>query len=174
MPKRASSVGRGQTCIERGSWGKSGGLSTGRTTTGTGQKEDGEEREEGGGAGEGGLDAHWPRCNRTMDGTSHHRPGHQTKSEKVLKYSGYSLRQSDDGATNGTTLWLGGQIMSAYLPTMKKTRPGKAIELGSGIGLSAYGVSSLFSPSLLSLTHFQTHSRFARLGCRGNRPPERH
>ena len=96
----------------------------------------GGEGEEGGGAGEGGLDAHWPRCNRTMDGPSLHRPAHLTKSEKVLTYSGYSLRQSDDGATNGTTLWLGGQILSAYLPTLK-TRPGKAIELGSGIGLSA-------------------------------------
>ncbi|KAF9652829.1 hypothetical protein BDM02DRAFT_3160237 [Thelephora ganbajun] len=77
-----------------------------------------------------------------MDRTSQHRPAHQTKSEKILKYSGYSLRQSDDGVTNGTTLWLGGQILSAYLPTLK-TRPGKAIELGSGIGLSALTLASL-------------------------------
>ena len=95
--------------------------------------------------GEGGLDAHWPRCNRTMDGTSQHRPAHQTKSEKILRYSGYSLRQSDDGTTNGTTLWLGGQILSAYLPTLR-ARAGKAIELGSGIGLSACGVSLLQPP----------------------------
>ena len=136
------------------------------------RKEDSEEREQGGGAGEVGLDARWPRCNRTMDGTNQHRPAHQTKSEKILKYSGYSLRQSDDGATNGTTLWLGGQILSAYLPTLK-TRPGKAIELGSGIGLSACGLSSL--PALsVPLTHFQTHSRFTWLGCRSNRPPERY
>ena len=39
-------------------WGKSGGLSTGRTATGTEEREGREEREEGGGAGEGGLDAH--------------------------------------------------------------------------------------------------------------------
>ena len=42
-------------------WGKTGGLSTGRTATGTEEREgreEGEEREEGGGAGEGGLDAH--------------------------------------------------------------------------------------------------------------------
>ena len=78
-----------------------------------------------------------------MDGTAQHRPAHQTKSEKILTYSGYSLHQSDDGATNGTTLWLGGQILSAYLPTLKlKRRPGKAIELGSGIGLSACDVST--------------------------------
>ncbi|KAF9792721.1 hypothetical protein BJ322DRAFT_996726 [Thelephora terrestris] len=77
-----------------------------------------------------------------MDGTGQHRPAHETKSEKILKYSGYSLRQSDDGTTNGTTLWLGGQILSAYLPTLK-TRPGKAIELGAGIGLSALTLASL-------------------------------
>ena len=90
-----------------------------------------------------------------MDGTSEHRPAHQTKSEKNLKYSGYSLRQSDDGATNGTTLWLGGQILSTYLPTLKlKRQPGKAIELGSGIGLSACEVStpsaSVRSPDALA------------------------
>ena len=118
----------------------------------------------------GGLDAHWPRCNRTMDGTGQHRPAHHTKSEKTLRYSGYSLRQSDDGVTNGTTLWLGGQILSAYLPTLK-TRPGKAIELGSGIGLSACDISSSTASSAL-LTRFQTHSRFTWLGCRSNRPPE--
>jgi len=166
------SASRGQTFIERGSGDKSARSSTGRATTGTGQREDTEERGEGGGGGEGGLDAHLPRCNRTMDGTGQHRPAHQTKSEKTLKYSGYSLRQSDDGVTNGTTLWLGGQILSAYLPTLK-TRPGKAVELGSGIGLSAYGISS--PPALPApLTRFQTHSRFTWLGRRGNRPPDRH
>jgi hypothetical protein len=149
------------------------GLSTGGAATATEQKEESEEREEGGGAGEGGLDAHWPRCNRTMDGTSQHRPAHQTKSEKVLKYSGYSLCQSDDGTTNGTTLWLGGQILSAYLPTLK-TRPGKAIELGSGIGLSACDTLDRLQPLSALLTRFQTHSRFAWLGCGSNRPPERH
>jgi len=163
-------VGRDKTSVEQGSGEKPRGCRrTGRRRRG--DKGGAEEREEGG-AGEGGLDAHSPRCNRTMDGTSQHRPAHQTKSEKILKYSGYSLRQSDDGVTNGTTLWLGGQILSAYLPTLK-IRPGKAIELGSGVGLSACDISS---PSALSapLTRFQTHSRFTRLGCCGNRPPKRH
>lgn len=147
-------------------------LSTGCATTTTEQKDDGEERERGR-TGEGGLDAHLPRCNRTMDGTTHHRPAHQTKSEKILRYSGYSLCQSDDGATNGTTLWLGGQILSAYLPTLR-TGPGKAIELGSGIGLSACDASLPPALSSTPLTRSQTHSRFAGLGRCGDRPPKCH
>lgn len=148
---------KAQPGVERGSFpalskrssrGKIVELSTERTTTTAEQKEDGEERKEGG-TGEGGLDAHLPRCNRTMNGSSQHRPAHQTKSEKILEYSGYSLCQSDDGVTNGTTLWLGGQILSAYLPTLRMG-PGKAIELGSGIGLSACDISfNGFRPSPL-------------------------
>ncbi|KZT11232.1 uncharacterized protein LAESUDRAFT_642221, partial [Laetiporus sulphureus 93-53] len=49
----------------------------------------------------------------------------------------------DDGSTNGTALWLGAQCLSMYLLDILRAKPRadgqrrRAIELGSGIGLSA-------------------------------------
>lgn len=64
-------------------------------------------------------------------------PAHATKHLSVLQYNSFTLVQTDDGKSNGTALWLGAQVLSAYLSTLSVS-PGRAIELGSGIGLSAY------------------------------------
>ena len=83
------------------------------------------------------------------------RPAHETKHVPLLQYPFRShifhLVQLDNGATNGTGLWLGAQCMSLYLSDLLKNksststsgpfagakRRNRAIELGSGIGLSA-------------------------------------
>lgn len=71
------------------------------------------------------------------------QPASETKHLQQLPYEfnahTFLLHQRDaHGLTNGTTLWLGGQVLSYYLASIlirdeKKT----AIELGSGIGLTA-------------------------------------
>lgn len=69
-------------------------------------------------------------------------PAHDTKHLKSLVYPPFVLAQSNDGHSNGTALWLGGQILSFYLtqhlkpPAPGQTRP-RAVELGSGVGLTA-------------------------------------
>lgn len=71
-------------------------------------------------------------------------PAHQTKhlpslAHPILGHT-FHLTQSDDGHSNGTALWLGAQILSLYLPKLpvpKQRRP-RAVELGSGVGLTAY------------------------------------
>ena len=79
------------------------------------------------------------------------RPAHETKHIPELEYpflaSSFRLAQLDNGVSNGTALWLGAQCLSIYLahlygtkhraPTQQARRP-RVIELGSGIGLSAY------------------------------------
>ncbi|KAG9318784.1 hypothetical protein JVU11DRAFT_884 [Chiua virens] len=79
-------------------------------------------------------------------------PAHNTKHIRSLKYTHLSqtfhLTQSDDGRSNGTALWLGGQILSLYLayhlkPTAHKQPRPRAIELGSGVGLTALVLSAL-------------------------------
>ncbi|KAJ6630743.1 hypothetical protein B0H10DRAFT_1982685, partial [Mycena sp. CBHHK59/15] len=56
----------------------------------------------------------------------------------------FQLLQSDDGVSNGTGLWLGAQCLSAYLAYSGVVKSGmKAIELGSGIGLTALVLSHL-------------------------------
>ena len=81
------------------------------------------------------------------------RPAHETKHIPLLDYPFrnyvFHLAQLDNGATNGTGLWLGAQCLSLYLSdTLKYKSPSsptgpssrarpRAIELGSGIGLSA-------------------------------------
>lgn len=68
-------------------------------------------------------------------------PAHQTKHLPTLTYPfngcTFHLHQSSDGTSNGTALWLGAQVLSAYAAST--IRPGrlKAVELGSGIGLTA-------------------------------------
>ncbi|KAJ3483343.1 hypothetical protein NLI96_g6378 [Meripilus lineatus] len=91
-------------------------------------------------------------------------PAHKTKHIHHLQYpfrnTSFHLAQLDNGLTNGTGLWLGGQCLSVYLahiygrkqhqhdqqtvsPHMQKNHRPRAIELGSGIGLSALALSSL-------------------------------
>lgn len=72
-------------------------------------------------------------------------PAHQTKHLSVLEHPirslpTFSLRQSNDGATTGSGLWLGAQVLAAYLlhthrPQKQGARP-RAIELGAGVGLT--------------------------------------
>ena len=79
------------------------------------------------------------------------RPAHETKHVPLLDHPFrdrvFHLTQLDNGATNGTGLWLGAQCLSLFLSDALKSknsptalagacRP-RAIELGSGIGLSA-------------------------------------
>lgn len=75
-------------------------------------------------------------------------PAHSTKHLKTLKYPInhdliLDLSQLDDGNSNGTGLWLSAQCLSLYLAashngrSRSAARP-KAVELGSGIGLTAY------------------------------------
>ncbi|KAI8998522.1 hypothetical protein BD414DRAFT_575041 [Trametes punicea] len=93
------------------------------------------------------------------------RPAHETKHLSVLDYPfrahRFHLAQLDNGVTNGTALWLGAQCLSLYLadnhlkhkPSSSPSaasaalpsggkRP-RAIELGSGIGLSALALASM-------------------------------
>ncbi|KAK9894515.1 hypothetical protein P389DRAFT_197804 [Cystobasidium minutum MCA 4210] len=81
-------------------------------------------------------------------------PAYDTKHFKILHYDltlpgtvpkqdlHLELTQDDAvGSTTGTTLWLGGQVLAAYLLSIKKsTKNGlkpKAIDLGSGIGYTS-------------------------------------
>lgn len=77
------------------------------------------------------------------------QPAHLTKHIPVLEYSLNStvflLSQLSDGVSNGTALWLGGQCLAMYFVQMHNKfkpsnlqRPPRVIELGSGIGLTAY------------------------------------
>ncbi|KAI0797884.1 hypothetical protein C8Q75DRAFT_739968 [Abortiporus biennis] len=78
-------------------------------------------------------------------------PAHYTKHLSQLQYpfrqSTFYLTQLDNGQTNGSALWLGAQCLSCYLADVlaKKSftsRP-KAIELGSGIGLTSLVMATL-------------------------------
>ncbi|KAI0673098.1 hypothetical protein C8Q78DRAFT_969837 [Trametes maxima] len=89
------------------------------------------------------------------------RPAHETKHIPILDYPFRALRfhlaQLDDGATNGSALWLGAQCLSLFLADNHKlnkpslsthglsapARRPRAIELGSGIGLSALALASM-------------------------------
>ncbi|KAJ7343542.1 hypothetical protein DFH08DRAFT_872992 [Mycena albidolilacea] len=75
-------------------------------------------------------------------------PASLTKHEKLLACpiadSVFSLAQSQDGISNGTGLWLGAQCLSAYLTYSGVVKPGThAVELGSGIGLTALSLARL-------------------------------
>ncbi|TFY60280.1 hypothetical protein EVJ58_g5252 [Rhodofomes roseus] len=80
------------------------------------------------------------------------RPAHSTKHLALLRYPFrdlvFHLAQRDDGLTNGTALWLGAQCLSLYLADALRlkappARRLRAIELGSGIGLSALALCSM-------------------------------
>lgn len=73
------------------------------------------------------------------------QPAHKTKHCSFLDYqfnhSHFQLAQLDNGISNGTALWLGAQCLSYYLAEnhAKYRQPEmSAIELGSGIGLTAW------------------------------------
>jgi len=64
-------------------------------------------------------------------------PAHCTKHISLLDHTDFVLEQRADGVSNGTALWLAGQVLAFYLQEHHCTRPGRAIELGSGTGLTA-------------------------------------
>jgi len=71
-------------------------------------------------------------------------PAFYSKHKPLLSTSfGLYLAQNDQGISNGTCLWLGGQVLAHYLAqTHARFRPPasfvpRAIELGSGIGMTA-------------------------------------
>ena len=68
-------------------------------------------------------------------------PAHQTKHLPTLTYPfngcTFLLAQSSDGTSNGTALWLGAQLLSVYAASALDARRPKAVELGSGVGLTA-------------------------------------
>lgn len=81
--------------------------------------------------------------------SSESQPAHLTKHIPVLEYpfnsTVFLLSQLSNGVSNGTALWLGGQCLAMYLAQVHtKFKPSnlqrlpKAIELGSGIGLTTY------------------------------------
>ncbi|QRW14648.1 methyltransferase domain protein [Ceratobasidium sp. AG-Ba] len=77
------------------------------------------------------------------------QPAHHTKHLPILalpfRAHTFTLAQADDGVSNGTALWLPGQVLSALiasLPAPKSARP-RALELGSGIGFTALVLASL-------------------------------
>lgn len=89
-------------------------------------------------------------------------PAHRTKDVPVLSYHlseclTFYLAQQTDGLSNGTALWLGAQILSLFLldaaPRIRRSRidpqlqhgvvKPRAIELGSGVGLTAYVLRKL-------------------------------
>ncbi|KZP24794.1 hypothetical protein FIBSPDRAFT_734942 [Athelia psychrophila] len=83
-------------------------------------------------------------------------PAHHTKHLQILDYplnaaQTIRLTQLDDGKSNGTALWLGGQCLSLYLaehirsiaPRYSSGARPKALDLGSGIGLTPLTLASL-------------------------------
>lgn len=82
-------------------------------------------------------------------------PAHKTKHEPILQYPVLptslvlSLAQSDTAQdTTGTTLWLGAQVLAAYLSDTYACRPRRtpaprAVDLGAGVGLTAHVLAAL-------------------------------
>ncbi|KAF9453217.1 hypothetical protein P691DRAFT_793026 [Macrolepiota fuliginosa MF-IS2] len=80
-------------------------------------------------------------------------PAHATKHLPVLPYTFgdtiFHLSQLQNGVSNGTALWLGGQCLAVYLAESHARYKSsqhpcpRALELGSGIGLTALSLSSL-------------------------------
>lgn len=109
------------------------------------------------------ADASWQPASTSMAAL----PAQHTKHLNSLHYrfldNDFHLAQRDDGISNGTALWLGGQLMAAFLSQTFATRRTprlRAIELGAGIGLTSfvllypcilYYTSSAFSLVLSSI-----------------------
>ncbi|CAE6418560.1 unnamed protein product [Rhizoctonia solani] len=76
-------------------------------------------------------------------------PAHNTKHLPFLhipfREHLFVLAQADDGASNGTALWLSGQVLAAYVASLPPPAKNAAhvIELGSGIGFTALVLASL-------------------------------
>lgn len=95
------------------------------------------------------IRTHQPLPTSPSPSTSMHQPlpAHQTKHLPTLTYPfngcTFLLAQSSDGISNGTALWLGAQLLAVYAASaLNARRPGsegrpKAVELGSGVGLTA-------------------------------------
>ncbi|CAE6488416.1 unnamed protein product [Rhizoctonia solani] len=76
------------------------------------------------------------------------RPAQNTKHLPLLHISFHEhvfvLAQADDGASNGTALWLSGQVLAAYIASLPPlSGVARVIELGSGIGFTALVLASL-------------------------------
>ncbi|TCD60575.1 hypothetical protein EIP91_009847 [Steccherinum ochraceum] len=83
-------------------------------------------------------------------------PAHHTKHVPLLQYpfrnASFHISQLDNGHTNGSALWLGAQCLSLYLADLYATKSKsllsdgckpRAIELGSGVGLTALALASM-------------------------------
>ncbi|KAF7305118.1 hypothetical protein MKEN_01227000 [Mycena kentingensis (nom. inval.)] len=75
------------------------------------------------------------------------QPASDTKHHKLIhctlgKYSFNLIQRDEHGVSNGTTLWLGGQILCAYLLSVK-LGGARVIEFGSGTGLTALCLAQL-------------------------------
>ncbi|CAE6433722.1 unnamed protein product [Rhizoctonia solani] len=95
-------------------------------------------------------------------------PAHNTKHLPFLhipfREHVFVLAQADDGASNGTALWLSGQVLAAYiasLPTPAKNAA-RVIELGSGIGFTALVLASLGYHVLATDAHSSVLSLLAQ------------
>ncbi|KAF7294986.1 HIT domain-containing protein [Mycena indigotica] len=72
-------------------------------------------------------------------------PAPESKGQPVIDFNGFSLIQSDDGASNGTGLWLGAQVLSAFLGSSNAVKKGMHVmEFGSGLGLTALYLAEKF------------------------------
>ncbi|EIM90153.1 uncharacterized protein STEHIDRAFT_52185 [Stereum hirsutum FP-91666 SS1] len=105
-------------------------------------------------------------------------PAQHTKHLNSLHYpfhdNDFLLAQRDDGVSNGTALWLGGQLMAAFLSQTLATRRTprlRAIELGAGIGLTSLVLSSIGVDVLATDTH-HVISSVLRYNVHQNAPSE--
>lgn len=98
-------------------------------------------------------------------------PSHNTKHLPLLRFpfvnSTFYLAQRDDGICNGTALWLAGQCLALYfaehhVPTYPP-RP-RAIELGSGVGLTAWVLRQFNAVSIRSQLKINKRLALASLG----------
>lgn len=141
------------------------------------------------------------RRNKSSQAAHKNLPAHETKHVESLEYkfrnSAFHLLQRDDGCTNGTALWMGGQVLAAWLAEHYSTksrsknraaaRRPRVIELGSGIGLTAYVLFALYLDShchsrnepliytnACSIRLFDVRAQsshvFSWVGCARNRP----
>ncbi|KAJ7063239.1 hypothetical protein C8F01DRAFT_1219379 [Mycena amicta] len=70
-------------------------------------------------------------------------PASDTKNQPVVQYLSFHLQQSNDGMSNGTGLWLGAQVLSAFLSAGVAKNGMRVMELGSGVGALSLCLASL-------------------------------